>query len=95
MGPYFYKAKLTGAKLAGANLRASLIKANLSGADLSAAIAQICWERFEPTIRQRPEQWLWPYKHWRYRPVEDAGCYPFYANCSQKFEREIEQVGMP
>jgi len=52
-------------------------------------IAQICWERFEPTIRQRPEHWLWLYKHWRYRPVEDAGCYSFYANCSEKFEREL------
>ena len=58
-------------------------------------IAQMCWERFEPTIRQRPEQWLWLYKHWRYRPVEDAGCYPFYANCSEKFERELAQVEMP
>ena len=57
-------------------------------------IAQICWERFEPTIRQRPEQWLWLYKHWRYCPVEDAGYYPFYANCSEKFERELAQVGM-
>ena len=58
-------------------------------------IAQICWERFEPTIRQRPEQWLWLYKHWRYRPVEDAGCYPFYANCSEKFERELARLEMP
>ena len=58
-------------------------------------IAQICWESFEPTIRQRPEHWLWFYKHWRYRPVEGADCYPFYANCSEKFERELAQVGMP
>jgi Kdo2-lipid IVA lauroyltransferase/acyltransferase len=52
-------------------------------------IAQTCWARFEPTIRQRPEQWLWLYKHWRYRPVEGAGRYPFYANYSEKFEREL------
>jgi lauroyl/myristoyl acyltransferase len=29
-------------------------------------IAQRCWDRFEPIIRARPEQWLWPYKHFRY-----------------------------
>jgi KDO2-lipid IV(A) lauroyltransferase len=55
-------------------------------------IAQICWERFEPTIRQCPEQWLWLYKHWRYRAVEDAGRYPFYANRSEKFESELVEV---
>jgi len=63
--------------------------------DSHQKIAQTCWESFEPTIRQRPEQWLWLYKHWRYRPIEDAGCYPFYANCSEKFERELAQVEMP
>jgi Kdo2-lipid IVA lauroyltransferase/acyltransferase len=52
-------------------------------------IAQTCWEVFEPTIRQHPEQWLWLHKHWRYRPVEGAGRYPFYANNSEKFESEL------
>jgi len=42
-----------------------------------------------PTIRQHPEQRFWLYKHWRYRPVEDAGRYPFNANYSEKFEREL------
>ena len=63
--------------------------------DFHQKIAQMCWESFEPTIRQRPEQWLWLYKHWRYRPVEDAGCYPFYANSSEKFARELAELGMP
>jgi Kdo2-lipid IVA lauroyltransferase/acyltransferase len=58
-------------------------------------IAQTCWEGFEPTIRQHPEQWLWLYKHWRYRPVEDASRYPFYANRSEKFERELAQLVEP
>ena len=58
-------------------------------------IAQTCWERFEPTIRQHPEQWLWLYKHWRYRPVEDGSRYPFYANRSEKFERELAQLVEP
>ena len=52
-------------------------------------IAQVCWDKFEPTIRQYPEQWLWLYKHWRYRPVDDVDRYPFYSNKSAKFEREL------
>jgi KDO2-lipid IV(A) lauroyltransferase len=55
-------------------------------------IAQACWDKFEQTIRQYPEQWLWLYKHWRYRPVEDGDRYPFYANKSEKFERELAQA---
>jgi KDO2-lipid IV(A) lauroyltransferase len=55
-------------------------------------IAQMCWDKFEPTIRQHPEQWLWLYKHWRYRPVEDADRYPFYANHSERFERELTEA---
>jgi len=50
-------------------------------------IAQICWDHFEPRIRERPELWMWAYKHWRYRPrAASPGDYPFYANCSAKFE---------
>jgi lauroyl/myristoyl acyltransferase len=52
-------------------------------------IAQTCWEKFEPIIRQYPEQWLWCYKHWRYRPVGEANYYPFYAKPSERFEREL------
>jgi lauroyl/myristoyl acyltransferase len=55
-------------------------------------IAQTCWDKFEPTIRQYPEQWLWLYKHWRYRPVEDADRYPFYSNYSEGFERELTEA---
>jgi hypothetical protein len=55
-------------------------------------IAQMCWDKFEPIIRQHPEQWLWLYKHWRYRPVEDADRYPFYAKHSEKFERELTEA---
>ena len=32
-------------------------------------IAQQCWDFFEPILRKRPELWLWPYKHFRYRPL--------------------------
>jgi KDO2-lipid IV(A) lauroyltransferase len=54
-------------------------------------IAQTCWNRFEPFIRQHPEQWLWSYKHWRYRPPVDGERYPFYANQSELFDAEFSK----
>jgi len=50
-------------------------------------IAQLCWDAFEPIIRERPELWLWPYKHFRYRPRNAERPYPAYANESPKFEK--------
>jgi lauroyl/myristoyl acyltransferase len=55
-------------------------------------IAQICWNQFEPYVRQNPAPWLWMYKHWRYRPLnEDPALYPFYANLSPYFERRLDE----
>jgi lauroyl/myristoyl acyltransferase len=54
-------------------------------------IAQTCWDRFEPFIRQHPEQWLWGYKHWRYRPPIGGERYPFYANRSELFDAEFNK----
>ena len=56
------------------------------------AMAQACWDFFEPFIRARPDLWLWNYKHWRYRPQEAACEYPFYAHVSKKFERVLAGV---
>jgi lauroyl/myristoyl acyltransferase len=51
-------------------------------------IAQACWDHFEKRIRERPELWMWAYKHWRYRPKTAAPeDYPFYANVSSKFDK--------
>ena len=50
-------------------------------------IAQLCWDAFEPIIRERPELWLWPYKHFRYRPRDADRPYPVYANESAKFDK--------
>ena len=50
-------------------------------------IAQCCWDAMEPIIRARPEIWLWPYKHFRYRPRHATRPYPAYANESAKFEK--------
>lgn len=56
------------------------------GAD-TREIAQRCWNVFEPIIRARPALYLWPYKHFRYRPENAARAYPAYANQSSKFEK--------
>ena len=53
---------------------------------------QMAWDFFEKVIRQKPELWLWAYKHWRYRPKGDAHAYPFYANESGKFERLLRDT---
>lgn len=50
------------------------------------AIAQACWDSFEPVVRRNPAPWLWMYKHWRYRPAGATG-YPFYSNESPAFEQ--------
>lgn len=50
-------------------------------------ITQACWDFFEPRIRERPEHWMWVYKHWRYKPADATRAYPFYANVSSKFEK--------
>lgn len=53
-------------------------------------IAQRCWDLLEPTIRQQPELWLWPYKHWRYKPSgPDGELYPAYANTAKRFDKLI------
>jgi lauroyl/myristoyl acyltransferase len=50
-------------------------------------IAQIAWNFLEGIIRQKPELWMWVYKHWRYRPKGATHAYPYYAHESGKFER--------
>jgi lauroyl/myristoyl acyltransferase len=57
------------------------------GASLRA-IAQQCWDYYEPHLRKNPGLWLWPYKHFRYRPRDAAAeVYPEYANESKAFEK--------
>jgi lauroyl/myristoyl acyltransferase len=50
-------------------------------------IAQRCWDVFEPILRANPHGWLWPYKHFRYRPRNAIHPYPGYANDSSQFEK--------
>ncbi len=57
-------------------------------------VARRCWEAFEPVIREDPAPWLWMYKHWRYLPGEaEASRWPFYANRSTAFDRQLERDG--
>ncbi len=57
-------------------------------------IAQRCWDAMEPIIHARPGGWLWPYKHFRYRPQAAPRPYPGYANESPKFEK-LRQANSP
>jgi KDO2-lipid IV(A) lauroyltransferase len=50
-------------------------------------IAQKCWDFYEPHIRENPGLWLWPYKHFRYKPRGTVASYPEYANESGTFEK--------
>lgn len=56
-----------------------------------AEIAQVCWNFFEPKIRENPHLWMWAYKHWRYKPANTNRPYPFYAHVSRKFEKLLER----
>jgi KDO2-lipid IV(A) lauroyltransferase len=56
-----------------------------------ADVAQKCWNFFESRIAEHPELWLWAYKHWRYRPRDAKRPYPFYANASKQFDRELKE----
>lgn len=51
-------------------------------------IVQMTWNALEPAIHEAPENWLWAYKHWRFRPSSgDTSRYPFYSNPAKRFDR--------
>ncbi|MEX1117285.1 MAG: lysophospholipid acyltransferase family protein [Terrimicrobiaceae bacterium] len=51
-------------------------------------ITQRTWDVLETVIRKNPEYWLWPYKHWRFKPSHgDTSRYPFYANPAKRFDQ--------
>jgi Kdo2-lipid IVA lauroyltransferase/acyltransferase len=58
-------------------------------------ITQACWDVFEEIIRERPEFWLWSYKHWRFRPSAPTDqLYPDYANTAGRFDRLLADAGV-
>jgi KDO2-lipid IV(A) lauroyltransferase len=54
-------------------------------------IAQLCWDQFEPIIRENPSPWLWMYRTWRYRPENAERSYPFYAHSAPRLDKLIAQ----
>jgi Kdo2-lipid IVA lauroyltransferase/acyltransferase len=54
-------------------------------------IAQACWDHYEPELLRNPGLWMWPYKHFRYKPRNANRPYPFYANESGAFEKLRKQ----
>jgi lauroyl/myristoyl acyltransferase len=54
-------------------------------------MTQRCWDVIEETVTRDPSRWMWSYKHWRYRPKDGTGRYPFYANTSGNFEKVLRR----
>jgi lauroyl/myristoyl acyltransferase len=52
-------------------------------------IAQLCWNQFEPVVRQNPASWLWMYKYWRFRPTHATRPYPFYSHTVRRFDKML------
>lgn len=55
-------------------------------------ITQACWDFFEPAIRAQPEDWMWNYRHWRYKPAAAKRPYPFYSCENGEFDRLISST---
>lgn len=56
--------------------------------DIEATV-QETMKAFEDSIRERPELFLWNYKHWRFKPVHTQAKFPAYANVSGKFDKKV------
>jgi lauroyl/myristoyl acyltransferase len=55
-------------------------------------LTQRTWDILEPSVFEQPECWLWPYKHWRFKPEGDAsGRYPFYSNVAKRFDKVLKK----
>jgi KDO2-lipid IV(A) lauroyltransferase len=49
-------------------------------------IAQATWEVFEKHIQERPDLWLWAYKHFKFQPMNPMREYPFYSQVHPAYE---------
>ncbi len=56
------------------------------------ALTQKTWDVFEAHIRQRPDLWLWAYKHFRHRPISAKRPYPSYSGEDEYFESMVREV---
>jgi lauroyl/myristoyl acyltransferase len=50
------------------------------------SIAQATWKVFERHIQERPDLWLWAYKHFKFRPANPQRKYPFYSQFHPAYE---------
>ena len=57
-------------------------------------IVQLCWDQFEPVVRENPSPWLWMYKYWRFRPKNATRPYPFYARNVRRFDKLLALTAM-
>ena len=57
-------------------------------------LVQQCWNALEPGVHAAPGCWLWPYKHWRFRPEKNPDRYPFYANRAKRFDKLVRESGL-
>jgi lauroyl/myristoyl acyltransferase len=57
-----------------------------------AQVTQLCWDFFEARIRAHPEEWLWAYRHWRYKPQQATRSYPAYAQPDAAFEELLRKL---
>lgn len=55
-------------------------------------LTQYCWDYFAPSIRDNPQQWMWAYRHWRFKPCAAIREYPFYAHTSAEFDRLASRI---
>jgi lauroyl/myristoyl acyltransferase len=61
--------------------------------DSPAVVAQRVWDPFEKVISERPECWMWMYKHWRYIPgLKADAAYPAYEQPSRPFLELVEEA---
>lgn len=59
-----------------------------------STVVQKTWNVLEQVIRDRPECWLWSYKHWRFLPPGSENArYPFYANRAKRFDAACRESG--
>lgn len=58
-------------------------------------VAQLCWDRFEPVVRQNPAPWMWMYKYWRYQPADAERGYPPYARAAPRFDQLLAEQAAP
>ena len=56
-------------------------------------MTQQCWNVIENIVTDDPSRWMWAYKHFRYKPKNGGGNYPFYANTSGNFEKVLRRQG--